>query len=229
MVDGFSHLPKPLQDVALGMIAFTVVGGPLFMFGGAILKIVGMLLTGVSTVVGAEGMAALQAGIAMTATEMAALAAPVAAAVAVFEMFNAKHGVFHTAGTAVANAGYKTGEWLVHGLSHLGLFTGADRANRIGDYLHSKEFKSYGPLIDTDIMGLMNPKSYQANHLGKVYSDLANYGKNVNLNDIPGISDAVRNAVRDGMKEAEVSVVLPNGRILAQTVNEVNRKAQNRK
>jgi hypothetical protein len=199
------------------------------MFGGALIKGAGLFMSGVSTIVGAEGMAALQAGIVMTATEMAALAAPVAAAVAVFEMFNAKHGIFHTAGSAVAHAGYKTGEWLVGGLSHLGLFTGANQANHVRDYLGSKEFKSYSPLIQSEIEGLMNPKSYAANHLGKVYSDLAAYGKNVNLNDIPGISDAVRNAVREGMKEAAVSVVLPNGRVLAQTVNEVNRKAQNRK
>lgn len=228
-VDMFGRLPRPIQDVALGLAGLAIVGGPLLMFTGALIKSGGVVLSAIDTVVGPSGMAALRVGVASTTAEFVALAAPLAAAVAVFELFSQKHGVFADARHGIEGAGKSMTEWL-----------GSQAAALVGDkqvgenlairnYLTGKEFKSYSPLIQADIQGLMNPNSYQANHLGKVYSDLAAYGKNVNINDIPGVSQAVKNAVKEGMKEAAVSVYLPNGRILAQTVNEVNRRSQARR
>lgn len=226
-VDGFSHLPKPLQDFALGVIGFTIVGGPLFLFGGALVKGAGMFMGGMEAIVGIQGMTAFRTGLAMTAVELTALAAPIAAVLGVYAIWKNK-GIHHAVEHAGQKAGSFVGDFLAKDLVALG-FKHADDYYAVQRYLGGREFKSYKPLIQSDIEGLMNPNSFTANHLGQVYGDFAQYGKNVNLKDVPGISAAVKQAIVEGMKEANVSVVLPTGKVLAQTVNEVNRKAQNRR
>lgn len=233
LLDGFSRLPGPVQDVALGLMGLAVVGGPLFLFGGALVREVGLFMTGMETLVGVQGMASLQAGLSMAGSSMLAFAPEILAATAAIGgliWFIKSHTGQHVA-HVLGQAGRHAGDSLV-GFLHgtFGILGGANRADQIYEYLHGREFNSYDRNIKRDIRGLLDgPKTYESNHLEQVYNDLATLGKNVNIQDIPGLSQAIKDALKEGMKDVRVGVYLPNGRVLAQTVNEVNRKAQNRR
>lgn len=227
VVNDFGKMPHWLQDFSLGLAGAVIVGGPFFMFTGALVKGAGMLTSGIGAMVGIEGLAGFRLAVASSVAELALIAAPIAAVLGVYEMWKNK-GVRHAIEGTGKKAGSFVGDYLAKDLKALG-FSHADDYYATQRYLSSKQFKGYKPVIQADIEGLMNPKSYAANHLGEVYRDFAQFGKGVNLNDVPGISAAVKQAIKDGMKEANVNVLLPNGKVIAQTVNDVNRKVQNRR
>lgn len=237
MLAGFSHLPKPLQDFTLGLIGLTIVGGPFFLFTGALVKGAGMFLSGIDTIVGAQGMAALRVGIASTAGELAALAAPIAAILGVYELWHAKHGPFAKARHTIKNTGYSdavaVGAPILDLLHGLGLVHGNARAADFFAFQHNSDwFKGLNSRTQGDlgVLSRLNANAANSPLVRSIANDLYKQGlSGTDLNKVPGITSAVKQAIKEGLAEASVSVVLPNGKEIARTVNEANRKDQNRR
>lgn len=233
LLSGFTHLPRPIQEFALGLAAAVIIGGPLFMFTGALVKGAGIFLTGIEAIIGPLGAAKLETALASTASSFSALLPLMAAAAVYFGLFHTKVG--RTVQHKVRNLGYNdavgVGEPIIEALSGLGLIHGNVNAMRQFAYEHSSAMTSLSPLAQSDLRALMNFTSVQAvkSAVGAgIMRDLAKE-PGFDLSKVPLHSDAIKQAIKEGIKEATFNVMLPNGRILAQTVNEQNRKDQNRR
>jgi TP901 family phage tail tape measure protein len=231
LLSGFGKLPGPLQELLLGLMALVVVGGPFFLFTGALVKGVGMIITGVAALTGMEGFGALAAGLTMTATSLALLAPAAAAAFAVFEVFTAKHGPAAKVRHVIKHAGYSAGHFLGKGIAgNLALFGihGPESYYDVNDYLTGSAFKHLSPLLQGDVNALIGNHVSAGARLTTIERDLKQAGI-TSVDKIPGISDALKKAVKEGIKEVSLNVFLPNGKVLAQSVNDENRRNQNRR
>lgn len=233
LVGAWGQLPGPLREFTLGLMAAVVVGGPLFMFTGALVKGAGMFLNGIEMMVGPMGAAKLETALGATAGAFTTLLPLMAGAALYFGLFHTKVGssIRHKIEGEGYDFGAQLGEAGVTALSGLGLIHGNVTGAKVFAFEHSSAFKSLSPLVQSDIQALIaagSPNFLKGPAGSSIIGDLAREPQ-LNIASIPGIKDSVKKAVEDGVKQAQINIVLPNGRVLAQVVNNQNRRDQNRR
>jgi hypothetical protein len=233
VVDWFGRAPHAIQDFTLGLAGAVIVGGPLFMFMGALTKGAGMFLGAIESLAGPLGAAKLETALGSTAGAFTTLLPLMAAAAVYFGLFHTKIG--HSIQKDVKKLGYNdaiaVADPILHGLSALGLIHGNLTAADVFAYENSSRFSSLSPLLRGDVQSLIamnSPNALKSPSGMAIMKDLAS-APGFNLSEVPGIKASVKEAIKEGMREVPVNVFLSDNRLLAQAVNDANRKTQNRR
>jgi hypothetical protein len=242
MVAWFGKLPPGLQKFTMILLGLTIVGGPILMFAGALIKVAGFALPFLEGAITSFG-ASLGADMALLAPAFAALLPAIAAVTAAMIVFAARHKIMH-AGNQFSRHVIRPG--LDPLLNQFGI--GNVKGRKQEDYLLGIGGSNFGRLSISQrsaILSLMRDPSEHRDPFGNVMVGsggralpLSYYQKALSgvtlpsFLNVPGLTSGITHEVNGMHGDWRASITVPvylDSKVLAQAVASVNRKNQNRR
>jgi len=251
----FGQLPGGVKKFLMVLLAAVVVGGPILMFTGAIVKVGGLLLGGFAgalrLVIGAEGMAGLSGAMSGVIVGFIQLLPAMAAIYALYKL----HNPIENAGKSAIG---QVGRGVATSLSTLGLAQGPANYFKTSDYLHSAAFRHLDPAQQSAVEWRLGHPHARLTGQNAILAGMGlgtgNILSGVQLPNLPGLQQMVpgfrtqvpriqgsnpHNAPDTGSISSALNSMSFKGqftantyldhKLIATSVNQYNRKAQNRR